>query len=219
MKGLDKGPRPATPAQAWAALAAGNERFVGGRPDHPNQDAQHRGELVGGQNPFAAFFGCSDSRVAAEVVFDQGLGDLFVVRTAGHVIDPSVLGSLEFGVSVLKIPLIVTLGHDSCGAVKATIGAIEDGTMPTGFVRDIVERVVASVLAARNVGPATPEAVEAVHVKQTMELMKERSTVIRDGVAAGRLGLIGLTYALSDGRAKIVHAIGDVGVESPGTPA
>ena len=206
--------RPTTPAQAWAELAAGNQRFVHGRPEHPNQDAQHRDQLVGGQNPFAAFFGCGDSRVAAEVIFDQGLGDLFVVRTAGHVMDPSVLGSLEFGVAVLNIPLIAVLGHDSCGAVKATISAVEHGKMPSGFLRDIVERVVPSVLAARNIGPTTPEAVEAVHVKETIQLMHERSAVIAAGVADGSLGLIGLTYALADGRAHIVHTVGDVGVDA-----
>ncbi len=204
--------RPGTPAEAWAELAAGNERFVSGKPAHPNQDAQHRDELVGGQNPFAAFFGCGDSRVAAEVIFDQGLGDLFVVRTAGHVLDPSVLGSLEFGVAVLNIPLIVVLGHDSCGAVKATIGAVEDGNMPGGFLRDIVERVVPSVFAARNLGRMTPDAVEAVHVSETIKLMHERSRVISDAVDAGTLGLVGLTYALHDGRARIVHTVGDVGV-------
>ncbi len=207
--------RPNTPAEAWAELAAGNQRFVTGRPEHPNQNAQHRDELIGGQKPFAAVFGCGDSRVAAEVVFDQGLGDLFVVRTAGHVLDPSVLGSLEFGVAVLNIPLIVVLGHDSCGAVKATIGAVEDGNMPGGFLRDIVERVAPSVFAARNVGPTTPEAVEAVHVKETIQLMHERSRVISDGVDAGTLGLIGLTYALADGRTSIVHTVGDVGITPP----
>ncbi len=203
---------PRTPAEAWAELAAGNQRFVAGQPAHPNQNAQHRGGLVSGQNPFAALFGCGDSRVAAEVIFDQGLGDLFVVRTAGHVIDPSVLGSLEFGVALLNIPLIVVLGHDSCGAVKATIGAFEDGIMPAGFLRDIVERVVPSVLVARKLGPTTADAVEAVHVKETMQLLHERSHVIASGVEAGTLGLVGLTYTLADGRARIVHTIGDVGI-------
>ena len=122
--------RPSSPAQAWAELQAGNERFISGSPLHPNQSIEHRGELASGQKPFATFFGCSDSRVAAEVIFDQGLGDLFVVRTAGHVLGPTALGSLEFGASVLEIPLIVVLGHDSCGAVKAALSAYSDGDMP-----------------------------------------------------------------------------------------
>lgn len=199
-----------TPTEAWDLLAAGNERFVAGEPAHPNQNAQHRDQLVYGQKPFAAFFGCGDSRVAAEVIFDQGLGDLFVVRTAGHVIDSSVLGSLEFAVSLLHIPLIVVLGHDSCGAVKSSIEALEDGTMPPGFLRDIVERVVPSVLAARSAGSVTADAVEAMHVKETMRLLHERSRVIATAVEAGELALMGLTYKLADGRARIVHSIGQV---------
>ena len=86
-------------------------------------------------------FGCADSRVAAEIIFDQGLGDMFVVRTAGQVIDSAVLGSIEYAVTVLDVPLIVVLGHDSCGAVKATLAAIDDGVVPGGYVRDVVERV------------------------------------------------------------------------------
>lgn len=88
---------------------------------HPNQDVHRRATLTSGQRPFALIFGCADSRVAAEIIFDRGLGDLFVVRTAGHVADNAVLGSIEFGVEVLEIPLVIVLGHDSCGAVRATM--------------------------------------------------------------------------------------------------
>ena len=123
---------PWTPAEAWAKLARGNDRFVAGEYWHPNQDAARRDSLTEGQTPFAVFFGCADSRVAAEIIFDRGLGDLFVVRTAGHVIDPGVLGSIEFGVAMLDIPLVVILGHDSCGAVSATVDAVRDGVLPGG---------------------------------------------------------------------------------------
>ena len=131
-------PETLTPAQAWRALRDGNQRFVDGTTSHPNQDAARRDELVSGQNPFCVIFGCSDSRLAAEIIFDLGLGDAFVVRSAGQVIDEAVLGSLEYAVAVLGTPLIVILGHDSCGAVTATVGAYETGEMPTGFVRDLV---------------------------------------------------------------------------------
>ncbi|GAC1494855.1 MAG: hypothetical protein NVS2B15_16420 [Pseudarthrobacter sp.] len=86
--------------------------------------------MVSTQNPFAVIFGCSDSRLAAEIIFDLGLGDAFVVRTAGHVLDAAVLGSLEYSVSVLNVPLIVVLGHDNCGAVTATKDAVQTGVMP-----------------------------------------------------------------------------------------
>lgn len=95
-KGATRAGRPRTPAEAWAALLRGNARFVAGTPAHPNQDAARRDELTMGQAPFATFFGCGDSRCAAEVIFDQGLGDLFVVRTAGHVIAEGCSGRWSF---------------------------------------------------------------------------------------------------------------------------
>ena len=143
------------PVTAWKALKEGNERFVAGKPAHPSQSVEHRASLVGGQKPTAVIFGCADSRVAAELIFDQGLGDVFVVRTAGQAIDSAVLGSIEYAVTVLNVPLIVVLGHNSCGAVKATISAIDDGAIPGGFVRDVVERVVPSILAGRRDGLTT----------------------------------------------------------------
>lgn len=123
------GSRP-TPQEAWETLAEGNRRFVAGDPGHPNQNAERRSTLTSGQEPIAVIFGCSDSRLAAEIIFDVGLGDVFVIRTAGQVIDDAVLGSLEYSVDVLKIPLIVVLGHDSCGAVTATVESYISGDMP-----------------------------------------------------------------------------------------
>ena len=206
--GAEKRRGPWTPAQAWAKLARGNERFVAGQYSHPHQDAARRDSLTGGQTPFAVFFGCADSRVAAEIIFDRGLGDLFVVRTAGHVIDPGVLGSIEFGVAVLDIPLVVILGHDSCGAVSATVNAVRDGVLPGGYIRDIVERVTPSVLAARQAGMSTPDEIEAEHVRHTLRLLTERSRLIGDRVDSGRLAVVGATYNLGDGRARIVDSVG-----------
>ena len=206
--GAEKRRGPWTPAQAWAKLARGNERFVAGQYSHPHQDAARRDSLTGGQTPFAVFFGCADSRVAAEIIFDRGLGDLFVVRTAGHVIDPGVLGSIEFGVAVLDIPLVVILGHDSCGAVAATVNAVRDGVLPGGYIRDIVERVTPSVLAARQAGMSTPDEIEAEHVRHTLRLLTERSRLIGDRVDSGRLAVVGATYNLGDGRARIVDSVG-----------
>src|SRR5699024_7687227 len=129
-----------TPAEAWATLRDGNQRFVAGEMNHPSQSVQRRAELSGGQRPTAVILGCSDSRVAAEIIFDQGLGDMFVVRTAGQVLDTTVIGSIEYGLGILDIPLVVVLGHDSCGAIGAAVEALETGRMPTGFVRAIVDR-------------------------------------------------------------------------------
>ena len=145
-----------SPATAWKALKEGNERFVAGKPAHPSQSIEFRARLVKGQKPTAVLFGCADSRVAAEIIFDQGLGDMFVVRTAGHVIDGAVLGSIEYAVTVLKVPLIAVLGHDSCGAVQATLSALDDGVLPDGYVRDVAERAIPSILLGRRDGRAKP---------------------------------------------------------------
>ncbi len=202
------GTRPTTPTAAWAVLSAGNARFMAGEREHPNQDVGIRHRIALKQQPFAIFFGCADSRVAAEIIFDQGLGDLFVVRTAGHVVDSSVLGSMEFGVGVLGIPLIVVLGHDSCGAVNAAVDAVTSGDMPGGFIRDIVERVTPSVLAASKHGDAGIDEIEAEHVRQTARLLAERSHLIADHLATGRLGIVGATYRLRDGEAIVVSSLG-----------
>lgn len=199
------------PITAWKALKEGNERFVAGKPEHPSQSIDHRASLAAGQKPTAVIFGCADSRVAAELIFDQGLGDTFVVRTAGQAIDSAVLGSIEYGVTVLNVPLIVVLGHDSCGAVQAALGAIDDGAIPGGFVRDVVERVAPSILMGRRDGLSRVDEFEERHVCETLAQLVERSSAIADRVNAGTLALAGVTYHLADGRASLVDHVGDIG--------
>jgi carbonic anhydrase len=207
-----------TPREAFEMLMAGNDRFADGTPEHPNQDAARRAEIAPGQQPFAVLFGCSDSRLAAEIIFDRGLGDLFVVRTAGHVMGPEVLGSIEYGVSVLGCPLVVILGHDACGAVAATRAAVDGGATADGFVRDVVERVTPSVLAARAAGASTDADFIAEHVRATVDLLTDRSRVLADQVAAGRTAVVGLSYRLADGRAQLVAARGlDLPTEAQAT--
>ncbi|MFD0204409.1 MULTISPECIES: carbonic anhydrase [Saccharothrix] len=204
-----------TPAEAFELLLAGNRRFVAGAPQHPNQDSARRAEIAPGQRPFAVLFGCSDSRLAAEIVFDRGLGDLFVVRTAGHVVGSEVLGSIEYGAEVLDCPLVVVLGHDSCGAVGAARAAVESGTAPAGYIRDVVERVTPSVLAARAAGRVAADEVLAEHVRHTVDLLLDRSRVLAERVDAGRSAVVGLCYRLAEGRADVVAARGlDVTVGS-----
>lgn len=205
-------PRAASPAAAWAALLDGNGRFVGGEAPTGDTSQARRAALEQGQSPFALVFGCSDSRVAAEIVFDQGLGDLFVVRTAGHVTDAGVLGSIEFGVAVLGIPLVVVLGHESCGAVGATIDVVDGGELPRGYVRDVVERVTPSVLnARRRHGPdADAEDVLVEHVLQSVDQLARRSVVVAEAVAAGRCAIVGVVYTLRGGAARVVEVVGDL---------
>jgi carbonic anhydrase len=199
------------PVAAWKALKEGNERFVAGEPAHPSQSIEDRARLATGQKPTAVVFGCADSRVAAEIIFDQGLGDMFVVRTAGHVIDSAVLGSIEYAVTVLDVPLIVVLGHDSCGAVKATLSAIDDGMVPAGFVRDIVERITPTVLQGRHAGLTRVDEFETRHVNDTVTQLRVRSSSIAERLAAGTVAIVGLTYHLADGRVVLRDHLGDIG--------
>ncbi|POH60743.1 carbonic anhydrase [Arthrobacter glacialis] len=202
---------PHTPAEAWATLMAGNARFVDGKSSHPNQDAARRASLLSTQHPFAVIFGCSDSRLAAEIIFDLGLGDAFVVRTAGHVIDNTVLGSLEYSVEYLEVPLIVVLGHDSCGAVTATEAAVSTGKMPAGFIRDLVERITPSVLTSlrKNKDSDVSDMIEE-HVRQTAARLVENSPIIATAVARQRTAVVGLTYRLDDGSADLVYSNGSI---------
>ena len=200
-----------SPVTAWKALKEGNERFVAGSPQHPSQSVAHRASLATGQKPTTVVFGCADSRVAAELIFDQGLGDMFVVRTAGQVIDSAVLGSIEFAVTVLNVPLIVIIGHDSCGAVKAAVGALDEGAIPGGFVRDIVERVAPSILMARREGLTRVDEFEERHVRETLAQLMVRSAAIAQRVAEGTLAIAGVTYHLADGRVALVDQVGDIG--------
>jgi carbonic anhydrase len=199
-----------TPALAWRRMREGNERFVAGESSHPNQDASRRSSLVENQHPFAVIFGCSDSRLAAEIIFDLGLGDAFVVRTAGQVIDDAVLGSLEYSISVLGVPLIAILGHDSCGAVSATKDAVETGQMPAGFIRDLVERITPSVLTSLRNDEHEVNDMVVEHVKQTSQRLVDSSRVISAAIEEGRAAVIGLSYSLAEGRANVVSGIGEI---------
>ncbi|WP_307858022.1 carbonic anhydrase [Cellulomonas fulva] len=206
---------PLTPAEAWTALKAGNDRFVRDEMQHPSQDVGRRAEVEHGQAPFAVLFGCSDSRVAAEIIFDRGLGDLFVVRTAGHVLDTTVIGSIEYGVEILGTPLVVVLGHDSCGAVAAATDALAAGSVPPGFVRAVVDRVIPSIVGLVSDGGSITDVDAATlgheHVKHTVRMLQGYSVSLATAVAEGRCAIVGLEYALADGRVRVAEVVGDIG--------
>jgi carbonic anhydrase len=191
-----------TPTQAWAEMVNGNERFIGGAPRHPRQDVERREELALGQAPHAVLFGCSDSRLAAEIIFDRGLGDLFVVRNAGQVVSSSVLGSIEYGVEVLQTPLLVVLGHDACGAVAAAIAQAEPDAAPLPpHIRDLIAPIAPAVAATPAVdGHRDAAEVGRVHLRDTVNELLAESELISDAVAAGKLGIVGANYRLLEGR-------------------
>ncbi|MET0673112.1 MAG: carbonic anhydrase [Microbacterium pygmaeum] len=200
----------ATPQAVWDEMRHGNERFVAGAPSHPRQDVERRHELASGQRPRAALFGCSDSRLAAEIIFDEGLGDLFVVRNAGQVISDSVVGSLEYAVAVLGVPLIVVLGHDECGAVNAAIEStqLDAPTLPPHIWRQIapivpaVRRVIrAGIVDGVPAGRVDALEVGREHLRDTVSELLHSSELISDAVAEGRVGIVGANYRLSEGTA------------------
>lgn len=199
-----------TPTDAWRILTEGNDRFVAGTSHHPNQNAARRASLTGHQEPVAIIFGCSDSRLAAEIIFDVGLGDVFVVRTAGQVIDDAVLGSLEYGVDVLSIPLVIVLGHDSCGAVTAAVETYQSSQMPPGFIRSLVERITPSVLAARHRGITDVNGTVAEHADQTVHRLVDTSRSVTEAVEQGRTAVVAVTYSLANGTVHVGDAVGDI---------
>lgn len=206
-----------TPQQVWDEMRRGNARFVAGEPRHPRQDVERRTELANFQRPTAALFGCSDSRLAAEIIFDEGLGDLFVVRNAGQVISDSVIGSLEYAVAVLEVPLIVVLAHDACGAVGAAIEStqLDAPSLPPYIWRQIAPIVPAArrVIRESTVDGVVPtlvdaEAVGREHLRDTVASLLQSSELISTAVADGRLGIVGANYRLGEGTAVPSISIG-----------
>lgn len=202
--------RPRTPAEAWQAMLDGNQRFVTDNPSHVRQDFGLRTELAKEQKPFAALFGCSDSRLSAEIIFDVGLGDLFVVRNAGQVIAETILGSLEYAVEVLGVPLILVLGHDECGAIRATMNSTEGQVMPQGeFIHNLVERITPTVLAAKASGLNEIDQITALHIKDTINELIARSTLIAERIESGKLAVVGANYKLTLGEIQEIVTIGN----------
>lgn len=191
-----------TPATVWQQMMRGNERFVRGEPKHPRQDVERREELAAGQAPSAALFGCSDSRLSAEIIFDKGIGDLFVVRNAGQIISESVLGSLEYAVSVLHVPLIVVLGHDECGAVLAAIDSTKpDAAVLPPHIANLVAKIVPAVHRVAERGEIDSSEVGKEHLRDTIAELIESSELISDAIAAGTLAIVGANYRLLEGTA------------------
>lgn len=203
--------RPQTPRDAWAAMVAGNHRFVTGDPAHPRQDIDMRTALAEQQRPFAALFGCADSRLSAEIIFDVGLGDLFVVRNAGQVIGETILGSLEYSVEVLGVPLILVLGHDECGAIRATLDDIAGNLTADGrFIHHLVDQIRPTVLEANAAGKTDIDDVTEWHVQDTINEMLTKSKTISDAVKAGKLGVVGANYKLALGEIHPIVMVGDI---------
>ncbi len=191
--------------EALERLLAGNQRYAANRSLPVNESSQRRSEVAQGQQPFATIFSCVDSRVPPELVFDRGLGDLFVIRTAGHVIDEAVLGSLEFGVAELQIPLLMVLGHASCGAVKATLEAVEHGAEAPASIGYLVNGIKPAIeLAAEQPGDALDNSIKA-NITLTVNRLRE-TTILAKAVAQGQLLIVGARYNLETGAVEMIES-------------
>ncbi|WP_028944764.1 carbonic anhydrase [Pseudomonas vranovensis] len=191
------------PDQALERLMAGNTRYIQGvtkRHDFlPEREA-----LAGGQNPYAAVLGCADSRIAPEYAFDTGRGDLFAVRIAGNFVTTNGLASLEYAVAVLGTPLVMVLGHESCGAVAAGVKAVKDGARFPGQIQSLADAIrpaVEKVIKAP--GDLLSNAIEQ-NVRETMYNLTARSSVLNEAVAQGKLKIVGGIYTLQNGQVQLL---------------
>ena len=196
---------PQTADEALARLEAGNLRFVRGEASFPTVQKEILAELALGQQPYATILGCSDSRVPPELVFDAGFGELFVIRVAGNVLGPSILGTLQYSALHLKTPLFVVLGHEGCGAVKAAIASRFDGSQQAGRIEILLEQIIP---ALDGLDPQAPPAellsagVEANVRRVVRELLETPEAKAR--MADSGMRLVGAVYELETGRVRFL---------------
>ena len=201
MKTLTKEMQAAiTPIQALELLKEGNKRFVNNLKVNRNL-LQQANETSDGQHPFAVILSCIDSRTSAELIFDQGLGDIFSVRIAGNIINEDILGSMEFGCKAAGAKIIVVLGHTKCGAIKGACDHVEMGNL-TGLLSKIQPAVDDEKTETENRSSANSEFVEKVskiNVKRTVQEVMKRSPILKEMIDAGSLGIVGGTHDISTG--------------------
>jgi carbonic anhydrase len=199
--------RPTTPAQALARLKAGNRNYVKGNHELINTLAARRRDAVGGQRPYAIILTCADSRVPPELIFDENIGSLFVCRVAGNIIDPHVLGSIEYSVANFGSLLIMVLGHQSCGAVKDTITLVEAGKKAPGDIQSIVDAITPVVKANPRNGlndKAYIEKVTKANARVVAKSLHQRSTIIRNAVNQKKLQIVSAEYSLESGKVVLL---------------
>lgn len=198
--------RPVTVAsgeESLALLKEGNARFASVNTLRPHLTEAWRTTLAGGQEPFAIVFGCADSRVAPELVFDRGLGDLFVIRTAGQAIDAAAVGSIEFGAAELGIPLVTVLGHEKCGAVNSTIEALEAGGTAEGSIGSIVDSIAPAVERSSGEGEELLDQAVRANIEKAVARLR-KSPVLSELEKSGRLVIVGAHYTLETGIADFI---------------
>lgn len=190
-----------TPDAALALLKKGNADFLAGRPVPVDTNGKRRLEIAKGQQPFAVLVSCSDSRVPPEVLFGRGLGELFIVRNAGNTVDTAAMGSIEYAVAELKVPLVVVMGHERCGAVAAALSVVEKNTQFPGSIGRMVEPIVPAVLTARGAGGDWLDNSVRANVLRTVTRLRTASEpLLLNPIEAGTVKIVGAYYDLDDGR-------------------
>jgi carbonic anhydrase len=180
-------------------LKEGNQNFVTDGPYRKVEGRERRLEIARGQTPFAVLVSCSDSRVPPELLFGRGLGELFIVRNAGNTIDTSALGTIEYGVAELGVPLIVVMGHQSCGAVSAAVSVVRDNATFPGSIGTMIEPIIPAVLSVRDKpGDLLENAVRA-NISRIVRRLRESEPTLIDPQRAGRLKVVGAHYSLETG--------------------
>lgn len=190
-----------TPDEALALLQDGNRDYAAGKAPDRDKSEKRRLSLVESQSPFAALVCCSDSRVPPELLFGRGLGELFVVRNAGNVVDTVAMGSIEYGVAVLKVPLILVLGHERCGAVDAAVSVVLKGKDYPGSIGRMIEPIVPAVLQAQRAGATDLlEASTRRNVSRIVSQLRHASEpMLMTPIAEKSLRIVGGTYSLARG--------------------
>ncbi len=194
-------PPSLTPDQALEALKRGNREFLAGRVPRQDPDGRRRLEIARAQYPIAVLVSCSDSRVPPELLFGRGLGELFIIRNAGNTIDTVAMGSLEYAVAELNVPLVVIMGHERCGAVSAAVSVVQDGTTFPGSIGNMVEPIIPAVLDARRNNPADLlDASVRANVRRTVARLRGFSEpMVLDRLKQRKLRVVGARYDLDDG--------------------
>jgi len=193
-----------TPDEALQRLLEGNKRFVKSRMYHPNESVEVRNKLASGQAPFAAILGCADSRVPPEIVFDHGLGDLFVVRVAGNILEDAGSGSFEYAVEHLGTPLIVVLSHERCGAVKAAVETLDAGGEAPGHIAELVRKLKPAIEKSKaSPGDKIDNAVRENAKRMAAEL-SGLEPILKEKVDQGKLKVVAMRYDLDTGAVEVL---------------
>lgn len=189
-----------SPDEALERLLAGNQRYVNDKEQHPDESLARRRELAAGQKPFAVVLGCADSRVPPELLFDQGLGDLFVIRVAGNIVDDAILGTIEYAVEHLGTKLIIVLGHEKCGAISAAV----EGGVPPGHLKALVAAIQPSLEATANQPGDRIHNCVIANARRVAQQIRESQPILKMEVERKGVKVVAADYALDTGKVTLL---------------